>query len=948
MSAAETSATKSLSNDHDAVVTVEASKSTSLTKRAKTTRACDECRKRKVKCDGAQPCQRCSKNDIQCVFAKLPPKRGPPKQYVEVLETRLRLIEKALMEIDGSKQFMGQDVKSEPNEADWLFPQVPEESEQQEIGWDAESWMVTNPGLYVDDRHCRTDRIPSMYETPSSVFSEKSSSGTDGSSSESTVSDTPLTIYHLEPELQLPSKLIGPNIIADNMPDLIETYFKHVHKYVPMIHKPQFLKQMASTTNPPSLILLNAMCAVAAKWHKEVDGAAGPAGITFYQRAFALIDDHFDAPRVSTIQAIILLVKYQEQHRRSGYFFRPYMFMGMVARMCDDIGLSRNQGRCIGDSSDIEMRKRTFWVAYIYDLLMSIEQGRKPHFTANECDQEFPIATSEEGPALEEIINNQNVLIQLSKVMGEIYRLARLTAVRKGKRRSMLEVVEEQGKLFVLHTHLENFLHELPANLAYAPTADVHTYPAEKHQIGDPFVGFLHMQYHLSIILLHRPYMISPLPDIGTEFSPYLHQDLCATSASHITNIAQVLLDKDDLEAFHYPSRGVQHTIHCLIAAATVHQNKIIQSFNVTDVEVAKLQYLNTMNILKALAPLSPSQSFIAAIKDAELAHMYGRMAVNPMDLQASAPSSHASTPLPEHHHLFSEQPRLNRSQSDISTPDPNQIPSPSSPMHPHISNLALRAAKLNVNQPGTSSSQFLRHSSAVMTDPLRYAALMQQGEPIHNMSPPNYIDRQQQFVRPLGHTINISQDDMVMPMMSPAPIPNRSQSTNRLIPNRSRSWIQKATSAGLNVIPYKPKRDGIGKPSNVSPSTSVNARNKASPPQRGMSPTPSRTTSTPRVAPYSRPMQLGHHRRHTISALTADQEAELPRNTSGRPHTWTSPPGPTVDPNLMMHMGSTTQLHPEDMGESMLVDGGSNEETDDSMVQFLMNETVQWDMIPQ
>lgn len=50
MSAAETSATKSLSNDHDTVVTVEASKSTSLTKRAKTTRACDECRKRKVTC----------------------------------------------------------------------------------------------------------------------------------------------------------------------------------------------------------------------------------------------------------------------------------------------------------------------------------------------------------------------------------------------------------------------------------------------------------------------------------------------------------------------------------------------------------------------------------------------------------------------------------------------------------------------------------------------------------------------------------------------------------------------------------------------------------------------------------------------------------------------------------------------------------------------------------
>ncbi|KAI8981687.1 hypothetical protein BDF20DRAFT_818191, partial [Mycotypha africana] len=68
-------------------------KSLGGSKRVKISRACDECRKRKVKCDGAQPCGRCKKSNTECVFAKLPPKKGPPKQYMDNLENRLQRVE---------------------------------------------------------------------------------------------------------------------------------------------------------------------------------------------------------------------------------------------------------------------------------------------------------------------------------------------------------------------------------------------------------------------------------------------------------------------------------------------------------------------------------------------------------------------------------------------------------------------------------------------------------------------------------------------------------------------------------------------------------------------------------------------------------------------------------------------------------------------------------------
>lgn len=49
-----------------------------------------------VRCDGAQPCLRCQKSKTECVFVKVTPKRGPPKQYVETLEPRLRDLEQVL------------------------------------------------------------------------------------------------------------------------------------------------------------------------------------------------------------------------------------------------------------------------------------------------------------------------------------------------------------------------------------------------------------------------------------------------------------------------------------------------------------------------------------------------------------------------------------------------------------------------------------------------------------------------------------------------------------------------------------------------------------------------------------------------------------------------------------------------------------------------------------
>ncbi|KAI1816522.1 hypothetical protein GGS20DRAFT_212425 [Poronia punctata] len=67
-------------------------------KRSKVSRACDECRRKKVKCDassetGEEPCSNCRRSSIQCLFSRIPQKRGPSKGYIKELADRIHHIE---------------------------------------------------------------------------------------------------------------------------------------------------------------------------------------------------------------------------------------------------------------------------------------------------------------------------------------------------------------------------------------------------------------------------------------------------------------------------------------------------------------------------------------------------------------------------------------------------------------------------------------------------------------------------------------------------------------------------------------------------------------------------------------------------------------------------------------------------------------------------------------
>ncbi|KAG9999399.1 hypothetical protein KCU78_g15926, partial [Aureobasidium melanogenum] len=72
-------------------------------KRRRIARACDMCRKKKIKCDGKMPkCSHCQNYKTECIFTQVEKKRQPPKgaKYIEGLENRLARME-GLLKMSG-------------------------------------------------------------------------------------------------------------------------------------------------------------------------------------------------------------------------------------------------------------------------------------------------------------------------------------------------------------------------------------------------------------------------------------------------------------------------------------------------------------------------------------------------------------------------------------------------------------------------------------------------------------------------------------------------------------------------------------------------------------------------------------------------------------------------------------------------------------------------------
>ncbi|KAI9010500.1 fungal-specific transcription factor domain-containing protein [Phycomyces nitens] len=378
---------------------------------------------------------------------------------------------------------------------------------------------------------------------------------------------------------------------------LVKLYFRHIYPVLPLFYKRRLVSSTGTVFEMMSPLLLNAIYAVASRMSPDVRVRSDPtsadtAGDVFFERARCLLDDYYDMPKISTIQALLLLAAHQHGAMKPA---RAWLYSGMAFRMAQDLGLHRNCDHWDIPAEERERRKRVFWCCYILDRILSASYGRSATFEERDCDVPLPNIDDDDEYEHEHEFNpdSENVqppirimvaftnLISLCHIMGDV-----LKNIYYAKSLVHTSINHVEHILTSLNQELTKWHDNLPFSIRFDPS-NPHT-PATPEFLS-PIVGQLHMMYYTTVILLHRPFI--PGQKQAANIVSLPSNEICLSAANSILSIVNIMLEKDYLRyTLHY-------TIYCIFTAAII----FIQTASSPEKEKALEAKINITKILRAL-----------------------------------------------------------------------------------------------------------------------------------------------------------------------------------------------------------------------------------------------------------------------------------------------------------------------------------------------------------
>ncbi|KAG0263569.1 hypothetical protein DFQ27_001668 [Actinomortierella ambigua] len=337
--------------------------------------------------------------------------------------------------------------------------------------------------------------------------------------------------------------------------ELIDLYFKHVHPYLLILHKPSFFRRLHDPKDPVPDFLLAAMYAVASNY--STSGHNGKRYLDFW---LSRLDATMDKPRLSTIQALLMIIKYHEGVRQTGFYFRTYMYTQMVIVLARELQLHKATPVNIKlDQESHEVRRRLFWAVFVLDQFISVSQGRTMNFREVEPEADMPQIDNEDPNDTEELetILNAVEYIKLSKINHQA-----LILVRK----FLTKVVTPEETIpqgMQLAQTAQQWKDNLPERLRLSSNNLPRT----------PYIAMLHLLYAMCVIMIQRCYCEDPTIshlEIATT-----SRISCINNANLVTVMTDEIYSKYGMLPLNYPIRGCYFVIYCLIVAATIQYNDL-------------------------------------------------------------------------------------------------------------------------------------------------------------------------------------------------------------------------------------------------------------------------------------------------------------------------------------------------------------------------------------
>ncbi|KAK4193825.1 lactose regulatory protein LAC9 [Podospora australis] len=391
---------------------------TGTAKRITTPHACAECKRRKIRCDGQQPCGQClsSRAPKRCFYDKHRQRVIPSRKTLEALSQSLeecRSILKRLypnQEVQSLLPLSRQELLTlldRPGPIDTSVGGLPSpplntspisDLDSPMMPMKQENLLEQMPSRDTEWDEERRGRDPIPVEADDinalSLSVDRQTSYLGASSIKAALMvmlkvqpglrnslATPLNgveMSHNYPAIrQKPTTQKDPQRIPWSWKGqtLIDAYFKRIHVFVPMLDESTFRADYleGQRTDAPWLALLNmvfAMGSIAAMKSDDYNH------INYYNRAMEHLPmDAFGSSHIETVQALALIGGYYLH-----YINRPNManaVLGAAIRMASALGLHRES--LAQGSTDIiaaETRRRTWWSLFCLDTWATTTMGR--------------------------------------------------------------------------------------------------------------------------------------------------------------------------------------------------------------------------------------------------------------------------------------------------------------------------------------------------------------------------------------------------------------------------------------------------------------------------------------------------------------------------------------------------------------------------------------------
>lgn len=302
-----------------------------------------------------------------------------------------------------------------------------------------------------------------------------------------------------------------------------------------------------------------------------------------------------DTPRLSTLQALLMILKAREASPKRGYFYRSWMTVVQCVQMAKDLGLNehldnhRLRRPCHASLEECQLRTRLWQLVFVCEVMVGTPQG---------------LCQSPDGPASH---MNASPVVDFVYVAGSIGRhdlgvdinTVDFSTPRRtpgGDEREhqtsrrftyFARVVRNVGKLSNVYLKLMKssrlkewgiepevqqldgdyalFMAELPQDLDISYPAD-----GSPPQLSSAFLGNLHSYYHLSLILFHRP-QLSFLDRSANDGQWKHHMMRCYRSAKSLCRIQEAIIGAFGLVGLQCMQRGYSFTIYAGLSCMALH-----------------------------------------------------------------------------------------------------------------------------------------------------------------------------------------------------------------------------------------------------------------------------------------------------------------------------------------------------------------------------------------